>query len=59
MPDVGVNMDGMDKARMAKDVRVRLRDVSSDIIVGRGGIGRLAFGRLEEAAEVEKGRLYI
>ena len=56
---MGVNMDGMDKARMAKDVRVRLRDVSSDIIVGRGGIGRLAFGRLEEAAEVEKGRLYI
>ncbi|TVY65524.1 hypothetical protein LSUE1_G008057 [Lachnellula suecica] len=35
MPDVGVNMDGMDKARLVKDVKVRLGDVSP-IEEGRG-----------------------
>lgn len=58
MPDVGVNMDGMDKARMVKEVKVRLGDVS-DGPGGRGGIGRLAFARLEETSKVQRGKLYI
>jgi hypothetical protein len=58
MPDVGVNMDGMDKARLVKEVKVRLGDVS----YGQGGqsdIGRLAFARLEETTKVKRGKLYV
>lgn len=58
MPDVGVNMDGMDKARLVKDVKVRLGDVA-DVEMGRGQIGRLAFARMEETVGVRKGKLYI
>lgn len=58
MPDVGVNMDGMDKAKLLKDVKVRLGDVS-DVEEGRGMIGRLAFARLEDTATAKKGKLYI
>jgi hypothetical protein len=57
MPDVGVNMDGMDKARLVKDVKVRLGDVAD--VQGRGQIGRLAFARMEETVGVRKGKLYI
>jgi hypothetical protein len=58
MPDVGVNMDGMDKARLVKDVKVRLGDISEN---GGGGddVGRLAFARLEETTLVKKGKSYV
>ena len=58
MPDVGVNMDGMDKARLVKDVKVRLGDVA-DAEEGANGIGRLAFARMEETKLVQKGKLYV
>ena len=58
MPDVGVNMDGMDKARMVKEMKVRLGDVS-DIENGKAQVGRLAFARMEETSPVKKGRLYV
>lgn len=58
MPDVGVNMDGMDKARLVKDVKVRLGDVA-DVEEGRAQVGRLAFARMEETVLVRKGKLYI
>ncbi|KAE9368511.1 hypothetical protein N431DRAFT_428293, partial [Stipitochalara longipes BDJ] len=58
MPDVGVNMDGMDKARLVKDVKVRLGDVSY-VQGGYSKIGRLAFARLEETTKVEKEKLYV
>lgn len=57
MPDVGVNMDGMDKARLVKDVKVRLGDVAEEGT--RGPVGRLAFARMEETSMVKKGKLYI
>jgi hypothetical protein len=61
MPDVGVNMDGIDKARLVKDVRVRLGDVSEQAMAGdgKGLIGRLAFARAEDCRGVKKGQLYI
>ncbi|KAH9220610.1 hypothetical protein DL95DRAFT_519913 [Leptodontidium sp. 2 PMI_412] len=58
MPDAGVNMDGMDKARMVKEMKVRLGDVS-DVENGKSQIGRLAFARMEETSPVKKGRLYV
>jgi hypothetical protein len=58
MPDVGVNMDGMDKARLVKEVKVRLGDVSY-AQGGQNDIGRLAFARLEETRKVKKGKLYV
>jgi hypothetical protein len=58
MPDVGVNMDGMDKARLVKDVKVRLGDVTY-AQGGHSDIGRLAFARLEETTKVEKDKLYV
>jgi hypothetical protein len=58
MPDVGVNMDGMDKARLVKDVKVRLGDVSESQ-GGENDIGRLAFARLEETTLVKKGKSYV
>jgi hypothetical protein len=58
MPDVGVNMDGMDKARLVKEVKVRLGDVSY-VHGGHSKIGRLAFARLEETTKVKKGKLYV
>ncbi|PVH87164.1 hypothetical protein DL98DRAFT_405904, partial [Cadophora sp. DSE1049] len=58
MPDVGVNMDGMDKARMVKEMKVRLGDVS-DVENGKAQVGRLAFARMEETSPVKKGRLYV
>lgn len=57
MPDEGVNMDGMDKARLVKDVKVRLGDVS-DAVSG-SSVGRLAFARMEETVKVKKGKLYV
>ncbi|EHL02243.1 hypothetical protein M7I_1837 [Glarea lozoyensis 74030] len=50
MPDVGVNMDGIDKARLVKDVKVKLGDVSEQPVTGdgQGMIGRLAFARAED-----------
>jgi hypothetical protein len=58
MPDVGVNMDGIDKARLVKEVKVRLGDVSYPQ-GGQSDIGRLAFARLEETTKVKKGKLYV
>ena len=58
MPDVGVNMDGLDKARLVKDVKVRLGDVSY-VHGGHTRFGKLAFARLEETTKVEKEKLYI
>jgi len=58
MPDVGVNMDGLDKARLVKDVKVRLGDVSY-VHGGHSKFGKLAFARLEETTKVEKEKLYI
>jgi hypothetical protein len=56
MPDVGVIMDGMDKARMVKEVKVRLGDVSDP--QSGSSVGRLAFARMEETTVVKRGRLY-
>lgn len=58
MPDVGVNMDGMDKARLCKEVKVRLGDVSGGVDEERG-VGRLAFARLGETKKVRRGMLYV
>ncbi|KAH8679752.1 hypothetical protein BGZ60DRAFT_428059 [Tricladium varicosporioides] len=58
MPDVGVNMDGMDKARLVKDVKVRLGDIAESAETS-GQIGRLAFARMQETKPVKKGKLYI
>ncbi|CZS95419.1 uncharacterized protein RCO7_05733 [Rhynchosporium graminicola] len=58
MPDAGVNMDGMDKAKMVKEMKVRLGDVS-DMENGKSQIGRLAFARMEETSPVKKGRMYV
>jgi hypothetical protein len=58
MPDAGVNMDGMDKARLVKEVKVRLGDVSQ-ILGGHSDIGRLAFARLEETTKVQKDKMYV
>ncbi|KAF8865288.1 hypothetical protein BDZ45DRAFT_736399 [Acephala macrosclerotiorum] len=58
MPDVGVNMDGMDKAKLVKDMKVRLGDVSEFDGVS-GNVGRLAFARMEETTKVKRGKLYI
>lgn len=59
MPDVGVNMDGMHKARMVKEVKVRLGDVSDSVDGGGDGVGRLAFARQEETKLVKRGRMYV
>ena len=63
MPDVGVNMDGMSKARLVKDVKVRLGDVSGNVeererLMG-GKIGKLAFARAEDCRLVKKGKFYV
>ncbi|KAE8451020.1 hypothetical protein EG329_004692 [Mollisiaceae sp. DMI_Dod_QoI] len=58
MPDVGINMDGMDKAKLVKDMKVRLGDVS-EFEGGNSQIGRLAFARMEETTKVKRGKLYI
>jgi hypothetical protein len=58
LPDVGINMDGMDKAKLVKDMKVRLGDVSA-FEGGDTGVGRLAFARMEETKKVERGRLYV
>ncbi len=58
MPDVSVNMDGMDKARLVKDVKVRLGDVSESE-GGSSDVGRLAFARLKETTVVTKGKSYV
>lgn len=58
MPDVGVNMDGMDKARLVKEMKVRLGDVS-EFEGGKSQVGRLAFARMEETSPVKKGKLYV
>jgi hypothetical protein len=55
IPDMGVNMDGMDTARMVKEVKVRLGDVGDE----KGRVGRLAFARLNETVKVERGKLYV
>lgn len=58
LPDVGINMDGMDKAKLVKDMKVRLGDVSG-FEGGDTEIGRLAFARMEETKKVQRGRLYV
>lgn len=58
MPDVGVNMDRIDKARLVKEVKVRLGDVSY-VQGGHSDIGRLAFARLEETTKAKKDKLYV
>jgi len=55
MPNGGANLDGMDRARLMKDLRVRLGNVDE----GRGEVGRLAFARLEETGVVRKDSFYI
>lgn len=62
MPDVSVRMDGMDRARLLRNVKVRLGDVSGRDEDEEGGgdrVGRLAFARLEETSVVEKERRYV
>ena len=61
MPEVAINMDGIDKARLVKDVKVRLGDVSGKSMTeeGKGMVGRLAFARAEDCRGVKKGKLYI
>ena len=55
MPNGGANLDGMDRARLMKDLRVRLGNVDE----GRGQVGRLAFARLEETGVVRKDSFYV
>ena len=57
MPDGGANLDGMDRARLMKDLKVRLGNVSP--VDGRGDVGRLALARMEDTARVRKENLYI
>jgi hypothetical protein len=55
MPNGGVNLDGLDRARLMKDLRVRLGNVNE----GRGEVGRLAFARLEDTGVVKKDSFYV
>ncbi|KAH8596751.1 hypothetical protein B0O99DRAFT_619841 [Bisporella sp. PMI_857] len=55
MPDGGANLDGMDRARLMKDLRVRLGNVDE----GRGEVGRLAFARMEETGVARKDSFYV
>jgi hypothetical protein len=57
MPDGGANLDGMDRARLMKGLRVRLGNVDS----GRGSrhVGRLAFARAEDTGVVRKDSFYV
>jgi len=55
MPYGGANLDGMDRARLMKDLRVRLGNVDE----GRGQVGRLAFARMEETGVVRKDSFYV
>jgi len=55
MPNGGANLDGMDRARLMKDLRVRLGNVDE----GRGQVGRLAFARMEETGVVRKDSFYV
>lgn len=59
MPDVGINMDGMDKAKLVKDMKVRLGDISEFEGGNNTQVGRLAFARMEETTKVKRGKLYI
>lgn len=59
MPDVGINMDGMDKAKLVKDMKVRLGDISEFEGGSNTQVGRLAFARMEETTKVKRGKLYI
>jgi hypothetical protein len=55
MPNGGVNLDGMDRARLMKHLRVRLGNVDE----GRGDVGKLAFARLEDTGVVRKDSFYV
>ncbi|KUJ24376.1 uncharacterized protein LY89DRAFT_727406 [Mollisia scopiformis] len=59
MPDAGINMDGMDKAKLVKDMKVRLGDISDFDGGSNGRVGKLAFARMEETTKVQRGKLYI
>ncbi|KAG9245138.1 hypothetical protein BJ878DRAFT_502883 [Calycina marina] len=55
MPTGGANLDGMDRARLMKDLRVRLGNVDE----GKGQIGKLAFARMEETGLASKDGFYV
>lgn len=55
MPGGGANLDGMERARLMKGLKVRLGDVEG----GRSGVGRLAFARMEETAGVKSDGFYV
>jgi hypothetical protein len=55
MPVGGVNLDGMERARFMKNLRVRLGDLDE----GRGSVGRLAFAGLEDTEIVRKDSFYV
>jgi hypothetical protein len=57
MPDGGANLDGMDRARLMKDLKVRLGNVSP--VNGQTDVGRLALARMEDTVRVRKESFYI
>lgn len=57
MPDGGANLDGMDRARLVKDLKVRLGNVIGTEC--EKGVGRLALARLEDTVRVRKESFYI
>jgi hypothetical protein len=54
-PGGGANLDGMERASLLKELRVRLGNVDE----GPGDVGRLAFGRVEDTKPVRRNRFYI
>lgn len=57
LPDGGANLDGMDRARLMKDLKVRLGNVSP--VEGGGDVGRLALARMEDTVRVRKESVYV
>jgi hypothetical protein len=55
MPNGGANLDGMERARLMKNLWVRLGNVDE----GRSDVGRLAFARMEDTGVVRKNNLYV
>lgn len=55
VPNGGANLDGMERSRLMKHMRVRLGNVDE----GRGEVGRLAFARVEDTGVVRKDSFYV
>lgn len=55
MPNCGVNLDGIDRAKLMKHLSAALGNVDE----GRGSVERFAFARMEDTGLVRKDSFYI